>query len=126
VPNLVAEGRLPLTKENQIEPIPILGFKFPLHPSDLVSELKVEEDIKMGSYDHFLRMSRRAREAPIVLVNTFRELEEECFVTFEDLLLQATNEQQVCTFKNAKLYYAPHRNIRSEYFFIFKVLCFHL
>jgi len=98
VPNLVAEGRLPLTEANRIEPILIPGFKFPLHPSDLVMELKDEDYIKRGAYDHFLQMSRRACEAPIVLVNTFCELEEDCFVALDELFLQATLKQQVCTF----------------------------
>jgi len=97
VPNLVAEGRLPLTEENRTEPIPIPGFKFLLHPSDLVSDLNDEEAIKRGSYDNYLRMARRASEAPIVLVNTFREIEEDCFVALDNLLLQATTERQVCT-----------------------------
>lgn len=92
MPNLVAKGRLPLTEENRIEPIVIPGFKFPLSPCDLVSELKDERFIKMGAYDCFLRMSRRALEAPIVLVNTFHELEEDCFVAFDNLLLQATTQ----------------------------------
>lgn len=92
MPNLVAKGRLPFTKENQIEPILIPGFKFPLHPSNLVSDLKDEKFIEMGAYDCYLHMSRRAHEAPIVLVNTFYELEEDCFVAINDLL-QATTKQ---------------------------------
>jgi len=98
VPNLLVEGRLPLTEENQTKPISIPGFKFPLRTSDLVSELKDEKFIKMGAYDCFLRMSRRVLEAPIVLVNTFRELEEDCFVAFDDLHSQATIERQVRAF----------------------------
>jgi len=97
VPNLVAEGRLPITEENRTEPIPIPGFKFPLHPSDLMLEFKDEDYVQRSAYNLFLRMSRRACEAPIVLVNTFRELEEDCFVAFDDLFLQATTERHVCT-----------------------------
>jgi len=95
VPTLVAQGRLPLTEDNRTEPIPIPGFKFPVHPSDLVTELKDPEYIKFGAYDSFLRMSRRVHEAPIVLVNTFRELEEDVFDAFDDLFSQAATDQQV-------------------------------
>jgi len=98
VPNLVAEERLPLTEENRIEPISIPGFKFLLHPSDLVSDLKDEKLIEVGAFDLYLHMSRQAHEAPIVLVNTFYELEEDCFVAFDDLFLQATTEHQIRTF----------------------------
>jgi len=51
VPNLVAEGRLPITKENRIEPVSIPGFKFPLHTADLMLEFKDEDYIARSAYD---------------------------------------------------------------------------
>lgn len=77
VPTLLAEGRLPFTEQNRNELVKIPGMEVPLHPSELPSDLHPEFlNIIDFSYEFFLRMSRRAIEAPIVLVNTFWEIEE--------------------------------------------------
>nr|PNR26421.1 hypothetical protein PHYPA_030996 [Physcomitrium patens] len=71
VPTLLAEGRLPFTEKSRNELVKIPGMEVPLHPSELPSDLHPEFlNIIDFSYEFFLRMSRRAIEAPIVLVNT--------------------------------------------------------
>lgn len=92
---MVAEGRLPLNESNQTDLIEFPGMK--LHPSELPTDLHGDELISF-SYDLYMRMSQRAAEAPIVLVNTFHEFEEHVFVALDHLYSRATTfGQQVGT-----------------------------
>lgn len=92
---LVAEGRLPLTDGNQTDLIEFPGMK--LHPSELPTDLHGDELVSF-SYDLYMRMAQKAAEAPMVLVNTFRELEEHVFVALDQLYSRAsTFGQQVGT-----------------------------
>lgn len=95
MPALIAEGSLPLAEENRTKPIEIPGMGFPVHPADLPGELNDPEAIKWGSYEFFLRLARRAREAPIVFVNTFRELEENVLAALDELHSRAAAGGQV-------------------------------
>ena len=100
MPALIAEGSLPLTEENRTKPIEIPGMGFPVHPADLPGELNDPEAFKWGSYEFFLRLARRAREAPIVFVNTFRELEENVLAALDELHSRAAAGGQVrCAIK---------------------------
>lgn len=63
----------------------------PVHPSDLVSELADPRFMETGAYHTFLQMSTLARDAPLVLVNTFRELEETVFDALDHL--RSTNQK---------------------------------
>ncbi|KAG0601055.1 hypothetical protein M758_11G080500 [Ceratodon purpureus] len=84
VPTLLSEGRLPLTETNQEKPVEIPGFQVPLPTSELPSDLHPNAMLP-NAYETFLRISRRAAEAPIVLVNTFRELEDNVFDALDGL-----------------------------------------
>jgi hypothetical protein len=81
---LLAEGRLPLTETNQEKPVEIPGLKVPLPTAELPSDLHPGAMLP-NAYETFLRTSRRAGEAPIVLVNTFRELEDDVFAALDEL-----------------------------------------
>ncbi|KAG0602747.1 hypothetical protein M758_10G038000 [Ceratodon purpureus] len=94
VPALIAEGRLPLTEENATKKIEIPGIRFPVHPADLPTDLSDPISLKWGSYEFFLRMARGAREAPIVLVNTFRVLEEDVLAALDELHSRAATDGQ--------------------------------
>lgn len=90
---MVAEGKLPLNDSNQNDLIEFPGMK--LHPSELPTDLHRDELVSF-SYDLYMRMSHRAAEAPIVLVNTFREFEDHVFVALDHLYSRAsTFGQQV-------------------------------
>lgn len=84
MPTLLADGRLPLTSTNQDRPVKIPGLKVPLPTSELPSDLHPGAYIP-NAYENFLRTSRGVGEAPIVLLNTFRELEEEPFAALDEL-----------------------------------------
>jgi hypothetical protein len=94
VPTLLAEARLPLTESNQTEVIEFPGMK--LHPSDLPSDLWGSVIFNF-SYELFLRTSRRAAEAPVVLINTFCELEAEVLDALDDLQSRTVPPGQVST-----------------------------
>ena len=67
-----------------------------LHPSDLPQDLRGSAVIPF-SYELFLRTSRRAAEAPVVLINTFRELEADVLDALDDLHSRAAPPGQVST-----------------------------
>lgn len=84
-----------MTDGNQTDLIEFPGMK--LHPSELPTDLHGDELVSF-SYDLYMRMAQKAAEAPMVLVNTFRELEEHVFVALDQLYSRAsTFGQQVGT-----------------------------
>jgi hydroquinone glucosyltransferase len=88
VPTLLADGILPLTTTSQDVFVQIPGLKVRLRTSELPTDLDpnalIPKLLKLDSYGNFLYMSRRAAEAPIVLVNTFRELEADVLAALDE------------------------------------------
>nr|PNR44165.1 hypothetical protein PHYPA_016549 [Physcomitrium patens] len=88
VPKLLADSILPLTTTSQDVFVQIPGLKVRLRASELPTDLDpnalIPKLLKIDSYGNFLYMSRRAAEAPIVLDNTFRELEADVLAALDE------------------------------------------
>lgn len=84
VPKLLAANQIPITDENRERPVEIPGLKVPLHTSELPADLHPAPMVPWA-YDLFMRTSRLAIVTPIILINTFRELEEDVLATLDAL-----------------------------------------
>lgn len=83
VPTLIA-ARLPLTASNQEKPVHVPGLKALLPTSELPADLHPGALIPHAD-KIFLRTSWRVKQAPIVLINTFHDLEEDVFEAMDTI-----------------------------------------
>jgi hydroquinone glucosyltransferase len=84
VPKLLVANQLPITDENRERLVEVPGLKVPLHTSELPADLHPAPMVPWA-YDLFMRTSRLSIVTPIILINTFRELEEDVFATLDAL-----------------------------------------